>query len=206
MGKTANNQKGSILVTILTLMIFLSLTMMALAVLVNSNVARARSRVLVLQAQYAAESGADAAIAYLNNDPAGSYAGTGASQTTVITSSRYKATFTTTVAAGATNKQRVITSSGKVYAPASNTTPRYTRTIRVTAERSSTSTASSLLSRNILAVGSSVKNVNAKDVYVNGFINIAKNSTDFTAENITVAGKDTGASNCSIGGSGVLVK
>ncbi|MBC7581268.1 hypothetical protein H7097_00170 [Aeromicrobium sp.] len=206
MGNTSNNQKGSILVTILTLMIFLSLTMMSLAVLVNSNVSRARSRILLLQAQYAAESGADAAIAYLNNDPVASYAGTGATPVTVITSSRYKATFTTTVTVGSTAKQRVITSSGKVYVPASSTTPRYTRTIRVSAERSTTTTASSLLSRNVLAVGSSVKNIKAKDIYVNGFINIAKNSTDFTAENITVAGKDTGASNCSVGGAGALVK
>jgi hypothetical protein len=199
-------QKGSILVTILTLMIFLTLTMMALAVLVNSNVSRARSRVLLLQAQYAAESGADAAIAYLNNDPTASYTGTGATPITVITSSRYKATFATTVTTGTSNKQRIITSVGKVFVPASSSTPRYTRTIRVTADRSTTSTASSLVSRNILAIASSVKNVNAKDIYVNGYITMAKNSTDLTAENITVGGKNTGASNCSIGGSGNLVK
>ena len=206
MGKSANQQKGSILVTILTLMIFLSLTMMGLAVLVNSNVSRARSRVLVLQAQYAAESGADTAIAYLNNNPAASYTGTGASPVTVITSSRYKATFSTTVTAGSTSKQRIITATGKVYVPATSATPRYTRTIRVNAERSSTTTASSLLSRNILAIASSVKNVKARDIYVNGYITMAKNTTDLTAENITVAGKNTGASNCSIGGSGNLVK
>ncbi len=206
MGNTSNKQQGSILVTILTLMIFLSLTMMSLAVLVNSNVSRARSRVLLLQAQYAAESGADAAIAYLNNDPAAGYTGTGATPVTVITSSRYKATFTTTVTVGATNKQRVITSSGKVYVPASSTTPRYTRTIRVNAERSTTSTASSLVSRNILAIASSVKNVVAKDIYVNGYITMAKNTTDLTAENITVAGKNTGSTNCSIGGTGNFVK
>jgi hypothetical protein len=199
-------QKGSILVTILTLMIFLSLTVMALAVLVNSNVSRARSRVMLLQAQYAAESGADAAIAYLNNDPTGTYAGTGATSVTVITSSRYKATFTTTVAAGSNSKQRVITASGKVFVPASSSTPRYTRKIRVTAERSTTTTASSLVSRNILAVASSVKNINARDIYINGYITMAKNTTDLTAENITVAGKNTGATNCSIGGSGNLVK
>lgn len=198
-------QAGSILVTILTVMIFLSITVMSLAVLVNSNVARARSRVLLLQAQYSAESGADAAIAYLNSDPAASYTGT-STDVTVLTSSRYKATFSTTVTVGSNNKQRLITSIGKVYAPASSSTPTYTRKILVTAERSSATTASSMVSRNILAIGSAVKTVKAKDVYVNGFITTAKNSTVLTAENITVAGKNTGAANCSIEGPAELVK
>jgi hypothetical protein len=198
-------QSGSILVTILTVMIFLSITIMSLAVLVNSNVVRARSRILLLQAQYSAESGADTAIAYLNSDPSASYTGTGG-EVTVLTSSRYKATFSTTVVVGSNSKQRLITAIGKVYAPASSATPSYTRKILVTAQRSSTTTASSLVSRNILAIGSAVKYVTAKDVYVNGFITTAKNSTTFRAENFTVAGKDTGASNCSMEGPAVLEK
>ena len=198
-------QSGSILVTILTMMIFLSLTIMSLAVLVNSNVTRSRGRIMLLQAQYAAESGADTAIAYLNSDPTASYAGTNA-DVTVITAPTYKATFAVTVAAGSTSKQRIITATGKVYSPKTRTTPTYTRRIRVTAARSTTSTASSLVSRNILAIASSVKNVVAKDIFVNGFISTAKNTNNLTAENITVAGKDTGASNCSIEGPGNLVK
>jgi type II secretory pathway component PulK len=106
-------QSGSILVTILTVMIFLSITIMSLAVLVNSNVVRARSRILLLQAQYSAESGADTAIAYLNSDPSASYTGTGG-EVTVLTSSRYKATFSTTVVVGSNSKQRLITAIGKV--------------------------------------------------------------------------------------------
>lgn len=191
--------------TILTMMIFLSLTIMALAVLVNSNVSRSRGRVLLLQAQYAAESGADTAIAYLNSDPAASYTGT-ASDVTLITAASYKATFSVSVVAGSTAKQRIITATGKVYSPKSATTPTYTRKIRVTAARSSTTTASSLVSRNILAIASSVKTVNARDIYVNGFLMTAKNSTTLIAENITVAGKDTGAAKCSIEGAATLQK
>jgi hypothetical protein len=198
-------QNGSILVTILTMMIFLSLTIMALAVLVNSNVSRSRGRIMLLQAQYAAESGADAAIAYLNSDPSAGYTGT-ASDVTVITAPTYKATFAVTVTAGSNSKQRIITATGKVYSPKTKTSPTYVRKIRVTAARSSTTTASSLVSRNILAIASSVKTVNAKDIYVNGFLSTAKNSTTLIAENITVAGKDTGAGNCSIEGPGTLQK
>ncbi|MGH7240901.1 MAG: hypothetical protein ACREGB_01235, partial [Candidatus Saccharimonadales bacterium] len=199
------NQQGSILVTILTMMIFLSLTIMALAVLVNSNVSRSRGRVLLLQAQYAAESGADTAIAYLNSDPSASYTGT-ASDITLITATTYKATFSVSVTAGSTSKQRIITATGKVYSPKSATTPTYTRKIRVTAARSSTSITSGLTARNIIYIESGVKNIQAKDVYANGFIQMNKNTTNLIAENITVAGKNTGATNCSIGGSGNLVK
>lgn len=198
-------QNGSILVTILTVMIFLSITIMSLAVMVNSNVVRARSRVLLLQAQYAAESGADTAIAYLNSDPSASYTGT-SSDITVLTSSRYKATFSSTVTTGSTPKQRIIIATGKVYAPASKSTPTYTRKIRVTAERSSTTSSFSLTARNIIYIESGVKNIEAKDVYANGFIQMNKNTTNLIAENITVAGKNTGASNCSIGGTGNLLK
>lgn len=203
--KISTKERGSILVTILTVMIFLSITVMSLAVLVSSNVTRARGRILLLQAQYSAESGADAAIAYLNSDPAASYTGSGG-EVTVLTSSRYKATFSTTVTVGSNSKQRLITAVGKVYAPANSSTPTYTRKILVTAERSSTTTASSMVSRNILAIASAVKTVKAKDIYVNGFIKTAKNSTVLTAENFTVAGKDTGATNCSMEGPASLVK
>lgn len=199
-------QGGSIIVTILTVMIFLSIMVISLAALVASNVSRARGRIMLLQAQYAAESGADAAIAYLNSDSAAGYSGTGAADTTVLTSSRYKATYSTTVTVGSNNKERIITAIGKVYAPSSRTTPNYIRKIRVTAQRSTSTSASSMMSRNILTFASSVKDVYAKDIYVNGYITLNKNTTNLIAENITVSGKNTGATNCSIGGSGTLTK
>ncbi len=201
---TSANQQGSILVTILTIMIFLTTMLLAVAVLASSNVSRARGRVLTLQAQYAAESGADAAIATLNGGNT-SYAGT-ATDTTVLTTGQYKATYSTVVASGSSAKERIVTAIGKVYAPAGSTTPRYSRTIRVTTQRTSTTSATSMVSRNLLTVASSVKDIYAKDIYVNGYIAMNKNSTNLIAENITVGGKNTGAGNCSIGGSGALSK
>jgi hypothetical protein len=197
-------ESGSILVTILIVMMFLSTLILALIVLSNSNLARARGRILLLQAQYAAESGADAAIAYLN---AGNEAYTGTpSDVTLLDMAQYKATYSVTVTSGSSGKERILTAVGKVYTPRTASTPRYTRSIRVTAQRTSTTTAASMVSRNIIDVASGVKSVSGKDVYVNGFINMNKNTTDLIAENITVAGKNTGASNCSIGGTGNLVK
>jgi hypothetical protein len=202
--RTPQTNTGSIVVTILALMVFFTTMLVGLVALAQANVYRARGRIMLLQAQYAAESGADQAIAELNsgND---TYSGT-SSDISLLSSGQYRATYATTVSSGSTSKERIIEATGKVYDPASATSPTYTRKIRVTAQRSSTTTASSMLSRNIISVASGVKQITARDVYVNGFIQLNKNTTDLIAENITVAGKDTSASNCSLGGSGILVK
>ena len=198
------DQQGMILVAIISVLIFIGIIMTGVFSLAASNLVRSHSRILALQAQYSAESGADAAIAVLNggND---TYTGT-ASEVSVLTAGTYKATYTVTVANGSTSKEKILTAIGRVYTPKTATTPSYIRTIRVTVQRSSTSTASSILSRNIIAINSGVKNLYAKDVYANGYITMAKNTTNLVAENIYVAGKNTGATNCSIGGTGNLVK
>lgn len=198
------NQKGSVIVSILVITLFLSVVISSLIVLATSNLTRARGRIFTLQSQYAAESGADAAIAQLNagND---TYTGS-ASEVLILNDAQYKSTYTMSVAAGSTSKQKIITAVGRVYAPANAPTANFTRTIEVIAERSSGSTSSSMVSRNILETASSIKDVKARDIYVNGYINMNKNATNLIAENITVAGKNTGASNCSVGGTGNLVK
>ncbi len=198
------SQKGSVVAAILFIMMFLTVILFALLGLSNANLNRARGRIMLLQAQYAAESGADSAIAVLNsgND---TYTGS-TGEVTVLGSGQYKSTYTVSVASGSNTKERILTATGKVYTPANASSARYTRTIRVVTQRSSTTTASSVVSRNIIAVDSGVKNLVGKDIYVNGYITMAKNTTNLIAENITVAGKNTGASNCSIGGTGNLVK
>ncbi|MBX4201982.1 hypothetical protein KW803_03800 [Candidatus Saccharibacteria bacterium] len=203
--KKRQTERGSIIINILIVMMFLAIIISALAVLANSNLSRAKGRILLLQSQYAAESGADSAIAYLNADPAAAYAGAG--ETTVLDNGKYKATFTTTVVAGSTGNEKIITSTGKLYNPASATQPSFTRRIEIVAQRTSDSVSvAGIVSRNIIDLQSGVKNVYAKGIYVNGYINMNKNTTNLIAENITVAGKNTGATNCSIGGIGNLVK
>jgi Tfp pilus assembly protein PilX len=199
-----NNQKGFLLIDILLIMMFLTVILFGVVELTGSLLHRSRERVFQLQALYAAESGADTAIAELNN-VSSSYSGT-ISPITVITANQDKATFSVNITNDANPNERIITATGNVYVPASSATASYTRVIRVVAQQSSTTTSSSLVSRNILDVQSGVKDINAVDVYVNGYINMNKNTTNLIAENINVAGKNTGASNCSIGGSGNLIK
>lgn len=201
-----SQQKGSILVSILVLMIFLSTFIYALIVYADANLYRSKGRVLNLQAQYAAESGADQAIAQLN--AGNNAAATTTSDVTLVTvNNLYKATYSATLSEviPADGKVKIITAVGKVYAPANSPTPSFTRTIEVTAERTSTSTASSMLSRNIIEVASSVKQIVAKDIFANGYIKLNKNTNNLIAESITVADKETSANNCSIGGPGTLV-
>ncbi len=198
------SEQGSIIVSVLVVTLFLTTIIYALIVLANANLVRVRSRILLLQAQYSAESGADAALAILNNNNA-SYTGT-TSDVQVQTNSLYKSTYATAVTAGASGKEKIITAIGKIYAPASSSTPKFTRTIEVTAQQSSTTTSSSILSRNILDIAASVKDIQAKDLYINGYINLEKNTNNLIAENITVADKNTGATNCSLGGPGGLTK
>jgi hypothetical protein len=207
MMKRKINDSGAIIISILIITLFISVVVSALIVYASSNVSRGRGRVLTLESQYAAESGADAAIAYLNADPSAYYSGTGGSEVTVLSNSLYKATYTTTVTAGSASNEKIITSTGKVYAPKSAATASYTRQIEITTQRTSdTVGVTGILSRNIIELDSGVKNVYAKDLYVNGYIHMNKNTTNIVAENITVGGKNTGATNCSIGGTGNLVK
>ena len=205
--KNSNSQDGSILISILTVMLFLIILVSALTVYANSNLSRAKGRVLLLEAQYAAESGADTAIANLNSDPNSVYAGTGGSEIQVLKNSSYRATFSSTVVAGASGSQKIITSIGRVYRPANAASASYTRKIEVYTDRTTDDVSTAgIISRNIIDVQSGVKNITAKGIYVNGYINMNKNTTNLIAENITVAGKNASASNCSIGGSGNLLK
>lgn len=203
--KYRRNQEGSIIVSILIITILLSTFIFGILVLAQQNLSRSKQRLLLLQTQYAAESGADSAIAILNsgND---TYTGTGATDTILMSNTLYKATYSVSVAAGATGKEKIVTATGKLYSPTTAASPTYTRRIEVIVQRTSSSTATAMLSRNIIEFGSSVKDIQAKDIYVNGYVNLTKNTNNLIAENITIADKNTGASNCSLGGPGTLTK
>lgn len=194
-----------VLVSILMISVFLSILAFAIINYSTINLSRARSRILLLQAQYASESGADAAVAILNSGNIG-YTGTGGDVEILNNAPNYRAAYSVEVTPGANNKERYITATGKVFSPANASNPKYTRQIEIFTQRSSTTTSSSMVGRNIIYVESGVKKIEVKDLYVNGYIHMRNNTTELIAENITVAGRNTGAGSCSIGGSGKLVK
>src|SRR3990167_1724865 len=142
------SDNGSIIVSILVVTLFLTSIIFSYIVLASANVTRARNRVMLLQAQYAAESGADVAISQLNN-VSETYSGSGG-EVIILTNNQYKSTYSVSVVDGATDKERVITATGKVYSPKTLAQASHTRTIEVIAQRTSTTTSTSIVSRNIV--------------------------------------------------------
>ena len=200
------SERGSIIVSILVIVLFLAMTVMSLAVVSQTNIDRAYQRIYSLQAQYAAESGADAVVAYLNSS-AGDYADSGIEKNLFAYDSKYRATFQATLADDPLNaNKKTVDSVGRVYVPATATSPRYTYKIKVVIDRSSITSTSSIVSRNSVEVASSVKGVIAKSLYVNEYLRAHKNTTDIMIDNLTIAGKYPDATTCSLLGDGNLVR
>lgn len=199
-------ENGSIIVSILVIMIFLTMTVLSLSVISQTNISRAYQRIYLLQAQYAAESGSDAAVAYINSST-GTYPSSGTEKNLFTYGSKYRATYQATLTDDVVNaNKKTVNSIGRVYVPATATTPKYTYKIRVTLDRSSIQSTSSIVSRNSIEIASSVKSVVANSLYVNEYLRANKNSTDLMINDLTVAGKYPDSSSCSLVGSGNLVR
>lgn len=200
-------QSGSIIVSILIIMIFLTITILSLAVVSQANISRANQRIFALQAQYAAESGADTVVAYLNSTT-GSYGYSGVERALFKDSfaATHRATYTATVTDTGSPNKKVVVSEGKVYQPKSATTPRFTYKVEVVLERSSMEYTASIVSRNSVEIASSVKAVIAKSLYVNEYLRANKNTNDVQIDDLTVAGKYPDGGNCSLSGSGNLIR
>lgn len=196
--KNTRPTEGSMLVSILVIMLFLSSFVYGLMVLGQSNMSRAAGRILALQSQYAAESGADAALAILNS---GNESYTGSTNVTVVTNgSRYKATYDVTVTPGVDGNEKIINAVGKLYQPVNAPTPKTMRKVEVVAKRGSSANSANVLSRNIVHIGSSVKDIIAKDIFVNEYVKMDKNTTTFVVQKLTVADRSPSADECSIEG------
>jgi hypothetical protein len=204
--RNISTQSGSIIVSIMVIMIFLTMTVLSLGVISQSNLTRATQRIHLLQAQYAAESGADAVVAYLNSS-SGTYPSSGVEKELFTYAPTYRATYQATVTDHPTDaNKKVVSSIGRVYQPSTATSAKRTYTLNVTLDRSSVQFTSSIVSRNSVEVASSVKAVVAGSLYVNEYLRVNKNTTDITIDDLTVAGKYPDGNSCSISGTGNLVR
>lgn len=205
--KTTPKEKGALLVTVLVIMFFLMTMLLGLMLLASFNLARATERIFLLQTQYASETGADIALTNLNAGSSAPYGFT-VEKPILVSGNHYKATYKVKMddSPSGNNNEKIITATGYLYSPANAAAPKYTRTIQITAKRTNSASAASIISRNIVFIGSSIKNVVAKDIFVNEYVQLDKNTNQLTVENLTIAGKNTSASNCSIAGSGDILK
>lgn len=118
------NQRGFIMLTVLTTTVFIMMIGVASLELISNNVRTARAERYLVSAQFAADAGLDDAIHHLNQD--GTWAGTGTEQT-LYSSSEYRTTYIATVTDGSNDFQKFISVEAKTYAPASASTALYTR-------------------------------------------------------------------------------
>lgn len=204
--RNTSNQSGSIIVSIMVIMIFLTMTVLSLAVISQANITRGTQRIHLLQAQYAAESGADVVVAYLNST-SGAYPSSGVEKELFTYAPTYRATYQATISDHPTDaNKKLVNSVGRVYQPSTATTAKLTYKLNVTLDRSSMQFTSSIVSRNSVEVASSVKAVVAQSLFVNEYLRANKNTTDITINDLTVAGKYPDGSNCSLSGAGNLVR
>ena len=201
MRKPQTSESGSIIVSILVIMIFLTITILSLGVMSEQNRQRSAQRIYLLQAQYAAESGADIALSYTNS---GGTIPTG-ERPLLSYAPYYRATYEVSTISVDANK-KTATSIGRMYRPATATTPDLTYKIKVDIERSTASFTSTIVSRNSVDIASSVKEVKGNSMFINEYLRSNKNGNKIIIDDLKIAGKYPDASNCSIVGTGDLIR
>lgn len=165
-------QSGFILLTILITTVFIMLIGIASLDIITANLRTARQERYLVNAQFAADAGIDDAVRRLNQDD--SWTGNGSEQT-LYTSSEFKTTFHTTVTDGSNNLQKYIDVVANTYAPATSSTPKYTRKYRVEMRGITAGNFSVVTGVGGLIMTNSSKIVGGS-VYVNGTISMSNTS------------------------------
>ncbi len=172
MSHLRNKSEGFILLVVMTITIFIMMFGVVTLQLISSNLRTAKVERYLVNAQFAADSGLDEAARRLNADH--SWAGSVTEQT-LYSSAEFRTTYLTNVTAGTDDTQKFITVTARTYAPASSTTPKYTRNFRVEM-RGITSGDFSVVS----GVGGLIMSNSARivggNVYVNGRITMSNSS------------------------------
>lgn len=129
MFQAPNFESGVILIgALITMAFFMVVTLSIIEFSVNHYAATRRSLVS-LNALSAAEAGADYFLQQINKGA--SYTGTSGEFTFYSDNIRGKATYQTSIVDGAIDREKIITSTGRIYLPATAASPLVTRKIKV---------------------------------------------------------------------------
>lgn len=169
MTSNKKNQHGFILLAVLVSTVFIMLIGVASLDLITANLRTARQERYLVNAQFAADAGIDDAVRQLNQD--NTWTGNGTGQT-LYSSSEFKTTFQTTVVNGATSLQKFINVVANTYAPATSSTPKYTRKYSVEMRGVTAGNYSVVTGVGGLVMTNSSKIVGGS-VYVNGTISMS---------------------------------
>lgn len=203
------SQKGVILVALLVIVATVTTVLFSVLVISSVNIRTSRLNFNLINAQYAAETGADEAIARLNakrlNDSLPEYTGTDSDRTLLTNGSQYVVRYSATVSPGASEGQKIIRSTGKVYFPASAAEPTAIREVEVVAELKGQRAGASMMSTGIVQVSSNTT-ITGKDVLVNEYIELTHPNAKLQMDGLRIAGyKTNGGRQCSIGPRGQIL-
>ena len=170
--RKTNSQRGFILVSIMTITIFIMVIGIVSLQLISSNLRSAKNERYLINAQFAADAGLDDAVRQINLDQ--NWTGTG-TEKTLYSPGNFKTTYSSVVTDGATPTQRFITVEAKTFSPTTSTTPKYTRKYTVELRGVSSGDFSVVTGVGGLTMTNSAKIVGG-NVYVNGKIDMTNSA------------------------------
>ncbi len=167
-------QRGFILPLFLITVIIIATILVTISTTVTLDYRISTREMYKLQAQFAADAAIDDALVQLN--ASSSYAGA-VTPVTLMNSNNIKTTYESSVVSGGTATKKTINVIGKVYAPATSTTPQLTRKYQVDVEAVTSGVGDSSV---VAGVGGLILSNNAKitggDVVVNGTVQLSNNA------------------------------
>jgi hypothetical protein len=190
-----SSEQGVIMIGALMALFFFMIVALSIAEYGSRQYLSTRRTLVALSALSLAEGGVDKFMVEINN--VSTYSGSGGEVTLYNDSVKGKGTYQTSVTNGTITNEKVVTSIGKVYLPATATTPLVTRSVRVTIIGTSPipytvqSGPGGLIMTNGATIG-------AGDLYINGYLTMTNNSrigSVSTPSNVYVAN-----ANCPVGG------
>lgn len=176
-----NQKQGFILASMIISMTLVFLISVVVFQLVGNNFRVARAETNQINAQLAADAGADIGINELNLDE--DYSGS-SGEIELFNNTDMKLTYELTVANGATSSEKVLTSTGRTYVPANASSAVSSRSYEVdlTGLGTSSGTFSIVTGVGGLVMSNSAKIVDG-DVYVNGSIDMSNSAQIGTTTN-----------------------
>jgi hypothetical protein len=124
-----NEEQGIIMVGALIIMVFFMTIAVGVAEFGLSQYTSARKSVLAVSALNVAEAGADSFLYNMNQD--NTYTGTNSEVEFFNNGIQGRGTYQTTISNGAFANEKIMYSTGRVYLPASATTPKETRKVKL---------------------------------------------------------------------------
>lgn len=163
-------------------MMLLSISVLALSTFAINHFSRVSDNLTATSALLVAEAGAEQTLNEINQD--NNFAGYASEQTFFDNSTQGRASYQTVVAAGSVSNEKIVTSTGRVYLPQSDSSPRFTRKVRLTVVGTTPTSYSVITGPGGLIMSNSATIANG-DVHINGYLTMSNSSRIGSATNPT---------------------